>query len=74
MKNLRCIVIGSSMTMPSFDLQYEKTWHYQLIKRYPNVEFIDKNTRSSSVRRLVKEGALSKGYDLLEYYFSRIFV
>lgn len=68
MKNLRCIVIGSSMTMPSFDLDYEHTWLYKLIKRFPNIEFIDKNSRSSSVRRLVKEGALSKGYDLLEYY------
>lgn len=56
------------MTMPSFDLKYEDTWHYKLIDKYPNVEFIDKNTRSSSVRRLVTEGALSKGYDLLEYY------
>lgn len=68
MKNLRCIVVGSSMTMPSFDLNYEQTWLYKLIKHYPNIEFIDKNTRSSSVRRLVTEGALSKGYDLLEYY------
>ncbi len=68
MKDLRCIVVGSSMTMPSFDLKYEQTWLYKLIKRYPNIEFIDKNTRSSSVRRLVTEGALSKGYDLLEYY------
>lgn len=68
MKKLRCIIIGSSMTMPSFDLKYEDTWQYKLIEKYPNVEFIDKNTRSSSVRRLITEGALSKGYDLLEYY------
>lgn len=68
MSKLRCIVIGSSMAMPSNDLGYEKTWLYKLIKKYPSVEFIDKNTRSSSVRRLVKEGALNNGYDLLEYY------
>lgn len=68
MKKLRCLIIGSSMSMPSVDIEYEDTWPYKIISKYSNLEFIDKNTRSSSVRRLVKEGALSKGYDLLEYY------
>lgn len=68
MKRLRCLIIGSSMTMPSFDMTYENTWTYKLIRRYPNIDFIDKNRRSSSVRRLITEGALEKGYDLLEYY------
>ena len=64
----RCLVIGSSMTMPSFDLKYEDTWLYLLMQAYPNIEFVDKSRRAPSAIRLITEGTLSKGYDLLEYY------
>ena len=56
------------MCMPSTEVDYESTWPYMIISKYPNIHFIDKNRRSSSARRLVSEGALSKGFDLLEYY------
>ena len=68
MKRLRCLIIGASMCMPSFDIAYEDTWPYKIIRKYPDIDFIDKNRRSSSARRLITEGALEKGYDLLEYY------
>lgn len=56
------------MCMPSMEVDYEDTWPYMIITKYPNILFIDKNKRSPSARRLITEGALSKGYDLLEYY------
>lgn len=56
------------MSMPSFDLLYEDTWVYKIISKYPEIEFIDKCRRSSSARRLITEGSLGKGFDLLEYY------
>lgn len=65
---MRCLIIGSSKSMPSLELKYENTWVYRLIKIFLDIEFIDKNHRSSSARRLVTEGALAKGYDLLEFY------
>lgn len=65
---MRCIIVGSSMAMPSLQLSYEDTWVYKLIKIYKDSEFVDKSRRSSSVRRLVSEGQNSLGYDLLEFY------
>ena len=65
---MRCLVIGSSMSMPSCELKYEDTWLYRLIKTFPDIEFIDKNRRSSSACRLTTEGMCANGYDLLELY------
>ena len=65
---MRCIVIGESMPMPSFELKYEDTWLFRLKQFFLNVEIIDKCRRSSSVRRLVTEGQNALGYDLLEFY------
>lgn len=65
---MRCIVVGESMPMPSFELKYEDTWLFRLKQFFPNVEIIDKCRRSSSVRRLVSEGQNALGYDLLEFY------
>lgn len=65
---MRCVIVGSSMSMPSLQLSYENTWIYKLNNIYKDIEFIDKSSRSSSVRRLVSEGQKSLGYDLLEFY------
>lgn len=64
----RCIVIGSSMSMPSLELKYEDTYLFKLKQYFSDIEFIDKCRRSSSVQRLVSEGQNSLGFDLLEFY------
>lgn len=65
---MRCIVVGDSMPMPSFELNYEDTYLFKLKSYFKSVEFIDRCRRASSVRRLVSEGINSSGYDLLEMY------
>lgn len=65
---MRCLIVGASMPMPTFELKYEDTWLYRFMKSFPQLEVIDKCRRASSVERLVKEGMMSKGYDLLELY------
>ncbi len=65
---MRCIVVGASMVMPTFELKYEDTWLFKIKEKYPNIEFIDKCRRASSVERLISEGQNSSGYDLLEFY------
>lgn len=65
---MRCIVVGDSLPMPSLELKYEDTWVHHFRKDFPTVEVIDKCARSSSVKRLVREGINSNGSDLLEIY------
>jgi hypothetical protein len=69
---MRAIIIGSSMAMPRLECNYDDTWIAKLVKKYPQIEFIDKCRRSSSAIRLVDDGAgagdTRRGADLLEYY------
>jgi len=69
---MRAIIIGDSIAMPRLECNYDCTWIAKLVKNYPQVEFIDKCRRSSSVMRLVNDGAgsedIRRGADLLEYY------
>ena len=65
---MRCLILGSSMTLPTDELKFEETWFYMLSQRFPSVDFFDKCKRSSSARRLTTEGPNSSGKDTLEYY------
>lgn len=69
---MRVLIIGDSLVMPRLEYNYDETWLSCLVNHYPAVEFIDKSRRSSSVRRLMDDGAGAgdsrRGADLLEYY------
>lgn len=65
---MRCLVIGSSMSLPTDELKFEDTWMYLLSKHYPHLNIIEKCKRSSSARRLTTEGPNASGKDTLEYY------
>lgn len=71
-KEYRAIIIGSSMAMPRMEVHYEQTWIYELIRKFPKIEFIDKSRRASTSMRLVSDGAgagdKTRSADLLEYY------
>lgn len=65
---MRGIIIGSSMSLPTEELKYEDTYVHLLRERYPDIEWIHRFLRSSSIERLNKEGFKANGYDNLEFY------
>ncbi|MDR6940547.1 hypothetical protein [Mucilaginibacter pocheonensis] len=68
----KVLIVADSNGMPRNEISYEDTWVYKLIKAFPEINFIDRCKRASTVLRLVSEGGdvtnVKKGADLLEYY------
>lgn len=77
-KKQRAIIIGDSMAMPRMEVHYEQTWIYELVHKFPEIEFIDKCRRASTSVRLVSDGAGAgdnrRSADLLEYYSPDIII
>ncbi len=65
---MRILVLGSSMTLPSDELNYDDTWLYRLGQDFPSLEIVDKCYRESSARRLNSDGPKGNGRDALEYF------
>lgn len=65
---MRILILGSSMSLPSDELDYDYTWPYLLSKTLEEFEFVVNSKRSSSATRLNIEGPNNNGRDVLEYY------
>lgn len=65
---MRGIIIGSSMSMPTDELNYNDSYIHLLREKFPDVEWMYRLQRSSSIDRLINEGFKSNGWDNLEFY------
>lgn len=68
------IIIGSSVSMPRYEVGYGDTWVSKFISTFNNFHVIDRCKRASLSQRLIDEGGDTrdrsnpKGSDLLEFY------
>lgn len=65
---MRILILGSSMSLPSNELNYVNTWPHFLKQEYPQFEIVERCLRESSARRLSNDGPRGNGKDALEYF------
>lgn len=65
---MRSIIIGSSMSLPTEELKFDDCYVHLLRESFPEIEWIHRLQRSSSIDRLSQEGFKANGWDNLEFF------